>query len=276
MKSLHLTINIILFVFLLSPITTLANRRHFTYTYESAVLPKASHELEIWNTVRLNRKDFYRGLDTRSEFEFGLGGNFQTSLYLNISSSLAFEQGSMSNEESFGFSNEWKYKVLDANADPIGLAVYGEGSYTNSEIELEGKLIIDKQIDNFLFAFNAVGEHSFVSGIEPTSGISITQPEEVIEFDAGIAYYISSNFTIALEGHQLTKRPPALEGSGSYSAFYLGPTLSIAGPNWWTAFSVMPQVGGSSTNGAGINSSDKLELTHFEKLETRLVLAFEF
>src|SRR5437016_3949527 len=88
-----------------------ANKRHFTYTYESAVLPKASHELEIWNTVRLNRKDFFRGLDTRTEFEFGLGGNFQTSLYLNVSSEL---DAAGNSEQSFGFSNEWKYKLLDA------------------------------------------------------------------------------------------------------------------------------------------------------------------
>src|SRR5258708_6352920 len=88
-KLLNLKIlqKIALFLLLAFPaISGFANRRHFTYTYESAVLPKASHELEIWNTIRLNRKVFFRGLDTRAEFEFGLGGNFQTSLYLNMSS----------------------------------------------------------------------------------------------------------------------------------------------------------------------------------------------
>src|SRR4051812_10308080 len=110
--------------------SALANRRHFAYITESAVLPKGSHELEIWNTVRLNRKDFFRGLDTRSEFEFGLGGNFQTSVYLNLSSEMdAFGNS----EQSFGFSTEGKYKLFDATADPIGTALYAEIGYSNPE-----------------------------------------------------------------------------------------------------------------------------------------------
>ena len=171
----------------------LANRRHFTYTYESAVLPKASHELEIWNTIRLNRKDFYRGLDSRAEFEFGLGGNFQTSLYLNIGSASFLDGGAVASEESFGFSNEWKYKVLDAVADPVGLALYGEGSYTNKEIELEGKIILDKEIGDLLLAFNAVGEHAFVSGIDNAQ--VTTQTEEIMELAGGAAYFLATNLT---------------------------------------------------------------------------------
>jgi hypothetical protein len=250
----------------------LANRRHFTYTYESAVLPKGSHELEIWNTVRLNRKDFFRGLDTRSEFEFGLGGNFQTSLYLNVSSELDNAGGI---DQTFGFSNEWKYKLLDAAADPFGLALYGEGSYTNSEIELEGKIILDKQIDQFLFAFNAVGEHSFVSGLTD-SGIMTTQTEEVMELDGGIAYFLSQNFTVGIEARNHIKRPPGLEGGGTYSALFIGPSLSFAGPNWWAALSVMPQITGSAKSQDNILSPDKLDLNEHEKLEARIVLAFEF
>jgi hypothetical protein len=252
-----------------------ANRRHFTYTYESAVLPKGSHELEIWNTVRLNRKDFFRGIDTRTEFEFGLGGNFQTSLYLNISSSASFEDGGLINEQSFGFSNEWKYKLMDATSDPIGLALYGEGSVTTTELELEGKIILDKQIDQLLLAFNAVGEHSIVNGIDASSKAAM-QTEEIMELDAGAAYFVTPSFTVGLEAREHIKRPPGFEGGGTYSAFFAGPTLSVAGPNWWSAVSIMPQIGGSSKNEDGAVSADKLELVQHEKLEARLVLAFEF
>ena len=243
----------------LSSTLCLANRRHFTYTYESSVLPKASHELEIWNTVRLNRKVFFRGLDTRTEFEFGLGGNFQTSLYLNISNELD-EAGNT--DQSFGFSNEWKYKLLDAGADPLGAALYAEGSYSNSEIELEGKIILDKQFGDFLFAFNAVGEHSFVNGIGKDNSM-LTQTEDVAEFDGGAAYFITQNFTIGIEARQHTKHPPGIEGGGVYSAFFAGPSISYSGPNWWSAVGVMPQIG-------------TLELTNHEKIEARVLLAFEF
>jgi len=272
MKNIYLLTVLSIVILAIYPNSNLANRRHFTYTYESAVLPKGSHELEIWNTVRLNRKDFYRGLDTRSEFEFGLGGNLQTSLYLNLTSEM---DASGNTDQTFGFSNEWKYKLLDATADALGLALYGEGSYTNEEIELEGKIILDKQIDNLLFAFNAVGEHSFVSGVGSGSIVQ-TQTEDIIEFDGGATYFITENFTAGIEAHEQSKRPPGLEGGGTYSAFFAGPSLSYAGPNWWSAISVMPQIAGSSKSESGVVSTDKLELIQHEKLEARVVLAFEF
>lgn len=254
----------------------MANRRHFTYTTESAVLPKGSHELEIWNTIRLNRKDLYRGLATRTEFEFGLGGNFQASLYLNLSTESWGVGNMILSDEQFGFSTEGKYKLLDAVSDPIGLALYGEVVYSNTETELEGKIIVDKYIDKLLFAFNAIGEHSFVTGVNQNTNLIETQTEEVMELNAGATYFITGNFTAGLEVREHIKRPPGLEGGGTYTALFVGPSLSIAGSNWWAAVSVMPQIGGSSKDGGGTLSSDKLELVEHEKFEARLLLSFEF
>ncbi|MDP4220412.1 MAG: hypothetical protein Q8916_12390 [Bacteroidota bacterium] len=251
-----------------------ANRRHFTYCYESAVLPKGGREIELWNTLRLNRKDFYRGLDNRTEFEFGLGGNLQTSLYLNLSIASEFADGAIQTEQSFGISNEWKYKLLDATADPVGLALYAEGELNTDEIELEGKVLLDKQIGDLLLVFNAIGDHSFVTGV--VNGATDTQPENITEFVGGAAYFLTPSFTIGIEARQQTKKPPLLEGGGSYSAFFVGPSISFAGPNWWTAFSVMPQLTGSGSDGSGVSESGKYELQQHEKVEGRLLLAFEF
>ncbi len=275
MKLKSLLIFTIFFFFLLSEETSLANRRHFTYAYESAVLPKAAREIELWNTVRVNHKDFYRGLDNRTEFEFGLGGNLQTSLYLNLSIISQFSNGAIGTEQFFGISNEWKYKLLDATADPIGMAIYGEGSIRSDEIEIEGKIILDKQVDNILFVFNAVGEHSFVTGIN-SSGLAETQPENILEFVGGAAYFLAPSFTIGIEARQHTQKPPIFEGGGVYSAFFAGPSFSVSGSNWWSALSIIAQVAGSEETGTGIRSQDKLDLTKHEKLEARLLLSFDF
>lgn len=275
MKFIYLIISFILLFVALSPDASFANRRHFTYTYESAILPKASHEVEIWNTIKMNKKNFYRGIDTRLEFEFGLGGNFQTSLYLNTSSEAIFEDGAIESDQSFGFSNEWKWKLLDPVADPIGAALYSEGSFSSSEIELEGKIILDKQIDQLLLAFNAIGEHSYVSGVDGNSQM-VTQTEEIMELVGGAAYFLTPNFTIGLEARQHIKRPPGFEGGGTYSAFFAGPSLSVSGSNWWSALSIMPQIGGSNKSESGVVGTEKLELAEHEKLEARILLAFEF
>ena len=97
-----------------------------------------------------------------------------------------------------------------------------------------------------------------------------------MELDAGAAYFVTPSFTVGFEAHEHIKRPPGFEGGGTYSAFFAGPSLSIAGVNWWSAVSIMPQIGGSYKNDACVVSADKLELLQHEKLEVRLVLAFEF
>src|SRR4051794_20626531 len=66
-----------------------ANERHFTYTYESAVLPQGARELEVWTTARLGRHQYFAQFDHRLEFEVGLTPRLQTSLYLNFSGQTA-------------------------------------------------------------------------------------------------------------------------------------------------------------------------------------------
>src|SRR5262245_5114486 len=61
-----------------------ANERHFTYTYETAVLPQGAKELEFWTTPRLGREDYFARFDQRLEFEVGLTNRLQTSVYLNM------------------------------------------------------------------------------------------------------------------------------------------------------------------------------------------------
>src|SRR5581483_9323147 len=45
----------------------LANERHFTYTYESGVLPPGAREVELWSTYRTGRHEYYTELDHRAE-----------------------------------------------------------------------------------------------------------------------------------------------------------------------------------------------------------------
>ena len=63
-----------------------AQDRLFTYTYQSGVLNSGQREIEVWNTFRTGRTDYFARLDNRTEFEIGLGKNLQTAFYLNLTS----------------------------------------------------------------------------------------------------------------------------------------------------------------------------------------------
>ncbi|MFZ4707524.1 MAG: hypothetical protein ACOYMF_16110, partial [Bacteroidales bacterium] len=145
---------------LLGITTTQAQDRLFTYTYQSTVLNEGQRELESWNTLRTGREDYYSTYDNRTEYEIGLGNNLQTAFYLNLTSktkTISDNTGkSLTTENEMGFSNEWKLKILDPVAHPIGLALYGEVGISSNEYELEGKIILDKKIGNLTIAANAV------------------------------------------------------------------------------------------------------------------------
>lgn len=270
------TIQTVVFLLLIAAfaLPAQANRRRFTYTYESSVLPKDAREIEIWNTIRLNKANFFRRLDQRVEYEWGLGANFQTAFYLNHTSVAAFDGTGIESENEMSFSNEWKYKLLDAVADPLGLGLYAEWTVAPAELELEGKLLIDKSITEELFlAVNAVYEMEFEAEVE--DGEVENEKEAKLEFDLGISYDLGAGFAVGLEArhHAVMFEADDIDGNEkdmTFSALFVGPTISYAGSNWWLAASFLPQISGSADE-----STDKLDVVEHEKAEARLLFSFE-
>lgn len=251
-----------------------ANRRRFTYIYESAVLPKDARELEIWNTVRLNKKNFYRRLDQRIEYEWGLGGNLQTAFYLNYTSVASQGTDGIESESEASVSNEWKYKLMDAYADPLGLGLYGEWTVAPAAVELEGKLILDKELSQDLFvAFNGIYESEFESEFED-GGVG-TENETKLEFVLGLSYNLGAGFAIGLEGRQQSVMFEVDDEAGgerdaTFSAIFAGPNISYMGSNWWLTATFLPQITGKADE-----STDKFDLIEHQKAEARLLFSFE-
>ncbi|MGE5429901.1 MAG: hypothetical protein ACM3QX_02440 [Syntrophomonadaceae bacterium] len=259
----------ILTVLLINHSTVSANERRFTYIYESLVLPRGARELEIWNTYRANRGYMYRRIDQRAEFEIGLGNNLMTSLYLNSSWKLQDENGAAAGgnavqSQDVSISSEWKYKILDRVANPVGLGLYGEATVGLNEFELEGKLLVDKQINNLLLAFNGVVEQEWETGLE--NGVSNTAKELNLEFDLGASYMVSGAFSLGLE---LRNTNTIKDGEVENSVLFAGPVLAYSDENWWAALTVMPQV--TAFKGA---TNGNLSLDDHEKVEARLLLSF--
>src|SRR5579863_836341 len=95
------------------------SERHFAFSYESPILQDGQKELETYSNYKFGRDRYYSALDQRFEFELGLGGGVQTSLYLNFTQEMA-DDGTGNIGNSFladGVSNEWKFKLLDNLTD---------------------------------------------------------------------------------------------------------------------------------------------------------------
>ncbi|HMV26539.1 MAG TPA: hypothetical protein PKA26_06630, partial [bacterium] len=169
--------------------TLTAQDRIFNYTYQSNVLNAGQREVEPWVTFKWGREKFYRAFENRIEYELGFAKNLQMAFYINAKTSAAQTNDStIENATELSFSNEWKYKVFDAVADPVGFALYGEYGIGRNEIEIEGKLIFDKRIGNSILALNLVGELEFEK--EAEHGEIENEKETVYELDLGYSYRV--------------------------------------------------------------------------------------
>ena len=247
-----------------------AQDRLFTYAYQSGVLNKGQKELEMRNTLRTGKADYYSRLDNRTEFEVGLGNKLQTAFYLNLTTQTnTIETAtikSLETENEISFSNEWKLKLMDPVANRFGMALYAEYEIGSKEYDLESKLIIDKQINNFTIACNAVYEFEIQAGIENNQ--KTWTKENKADLNLAFAYTFSPYFHLTLEN--------AFQNvfSGTelmHSALYTGPGFSYTQENFWINFTVLPQI--ISFKGETDNS---LNLNEFEKVQFRLMFSYAF
>ena len=242
-----------------------ANDRHFGWSYESATLPEGSRELEVWNTYRTGRSRFFTQMDHRIEFEIGLTNRLQTAFYINFSG-VAEDDALGKRTRSFdyrGVSNEWKFRVSDAVADPIGFAIYGELAFAPEVFAMEAKLIFDKRIGNLLLASNLI--------VEPEFERAVAGKESEVEFELGATlgatYFVRPNLALGFEGRVETKMTDeAAAGAGAY----VGPVIAWSTRDFWTTFTLQRQLPALRKEGSGARY---LQEGH-ELYQARVLFAF--
>ena len=239
-----------------------ANERHFTYTYESAVLPAGGKEIEVWTTPRIGKEDYFVRFDERLEFEVGLTDQLMSAFYLNWTAVTADVAPDMreSVTEFSGVSSEWKLKLMDPVADAVGLGLYGELSGGTEEYEAEAKLIIDKQLGDLLLAGNLVLANEWE--LEPEE----TATAQEVEVDLSAAYFIRPGLSAGVE---LRNHNEIVEGEWEHSALFFGPVFGYATDGWWAAVTILPQLPALKNEGDGSRVLDDLE-----KLEARILFSF--
>jgi hypothetical protein len=261
---------LILFLILGLTSVTQGQDRIFTYAYQSNVLNKGQREIEVWNTLRQGRQDFYSRLDNRTEFEVGLGGKLQTSFYLNLTTitKTGSEGGlkSTGTEHEIGFSNEWKLKLTDPVANPVGLALYGEYGISSSEYELEGKLIVDKKINDLTIAANATYEAEYAPAY--VNNKLTWEKEGKVDYNLSFGYNIGHGIHLTQENNL---KNVFVSKELEHSALYSGLGFSYIRDNFWVNFTAMPQI--KSFKG---ETGTKLNLNEHEKVQFRLLFSYAF
>jgi len=271
----------------LSLIQANADENLFGYSYTADVLPKGKWEVEQWITSRIGKESgAFAGNDFRTEIEHGFTDRLQGSLYLNYNyfyvKNAVATSGPLEDRNRFGVSgvsSEWKYQLLSPYKDSFGFTLYLEPGYgtiegsdgsRHQEIELEGKLILEKHWfeDAVVGTFNYTLEPEWEKA-DGDSGFSVHLK---MEWSTGLAYRIAPRWYAGLEGRVQTEFEDGDLNKSQFVAAFAGPALHYGTDRWWATLTVLPQVWGwPDSQGTG-----GLTLDDHERLEVRLKLGYNF
>ncbi len=212
--------------------STHAGGRRFTFVYEATTMPAGEVEYEQWITWKTDKEaePGFNRIDFRHELEFGVTDNLQLALYV---SDWRYQDGDNGGAQWRDVAVEVIYSLLDPVADPIGLALYGELKVGDEFLELEGKLILQKEFGKWVLAWNGIVEAEW-------EGPDLAEDKGKFEQTFGASYQLSPRL---LTGFELLHEVEYDDWSdwGDH-AFYLGPNLSYHTGRWWTTITPLLQV----------------------------------
>lgn len=271
MKKLTLLITLTFFYH----ISSTAQDRHFAWSYNSPTLARGGVDIEVWNTYSFGRKDYlYSALAQRIEFEFGVTDKIQTSFYLNSTHetkgpAIGSQSTELTRSSEFSFSNAWKFYFLNPSVHPVGLGAYLEYYLAQGEIELEGKLMIDRFTEKSRYVFNTTFEYGMEFEPEAEDGKMETEIETEIKIENALGYMFHPKPNFGL-GVEVVNRNAIAESVWEYSALYAGPSVFFSRDHFFFIFNFMPQL----TNLTGENKP--LELSDQEKVLSRVFIGITF
>jgi len=202
-----------------------AGERRFTYVYEATTAAQGEIEIENWVTWKTQREEGGRGneFNFRHEIEFGLTDRLQLGVYVVDWKVLDKVAGGEDGAQAIYQDSavELIYNISNPVTDIVGSAVYGEVKLGDQKLELEGKLILQKNFGPFVLAYNATIEAEW----EGARFGYFNERTGTFEQTLGASYQISPNFLLGGEFlHEIGFADWAEAGD---SIVYVGPNASF-------------------------------------------------
>jgi hypothetical protein len=221
-----------IFIVAFSPSITFGGVRHFTFLYEAPTSAPGSLEFENWITwKRISGPDRSDEVDFRHELEYGVTDRFQVSVYL---ADWFYENAQ--ERSGFSYSNsaiELIYNLTNPVDDLIGLSIYGEIKGDDRLIELESKLIAQKNLGPLILAYNATLEAVW-------EGKDLEEREGEFAEAVGASYEISPRISAGLELlHEFVF--PEWRDDEKVRNLFVGPNISYRSGNWFMTVTALAQ-----------------------------------
>lgn len=217
------------FILALWSSAALGGVRRFTFLYEANVSARGGLELENWITWKTG-SDFDK-VEFRHELEYGVTDKFQASIYF---ADWFYE--SDHGHSKTGYSDaavELIYNLTNPVVDPVGLSVYGEFKVGDRLIELESKLIAQKNFGPLILAYNATLEAVW-------EGSDLAEREGEFTQAFGASYEISPQFSTGIELlHEFVF--PEWDDTEKLRNLFIGPNVSYRRGSWFVTVTALAQ-----------------------------------
>jgi hypothetical protein len=222
------------------PSLSLANPRPLPFTYQHEQLSKGSSEVEQFvdltpvraRAATTGEPAWYGLVQLQTEFEHALTDRLELGLYVTLVPAVAagFSDAPRSNSGN-GMKQRLRYQLAPTGEWPIDVGIYGELAETEREIEIEGKVILQRRFGALRLVANATAEQEFYYDgtrdfvVTPSAGITY---EATPAIQPGIEWW--------MHGEYPEKNPPAKRPFALGPHQYVGPALLLQfGPMWWTS-----------------------------------------
>ena len=198
--------NKIIFIMLYIITPLFADQRHFVWTYEYKTVSRGEVEFEHYYTCSYpNSSNLSESINIEHQLELEIGMNerFDFAIYHQ------FEQQSALRYK--GYKLRFRYRIGEKNQYFMDPLIYFEyhGKPDFSKHEIETKLILAKETDRIIAAFNPVLE------------IESVENEIETKYNAGLTYKLNKLLHAGLEI------------KGSENGHYWGPTISHGTHDIW-------------------------------------------
>ena len=269
------------------------------YVRGAETLPQGSHEIYQWLTSRTDKgAGHYRGLDSKTEYEYGVTDRFSVAADLkmqSVTTSGLVIDGYLPGPMDGGFRLSGveagvKYNFLSPARDAIGLSMYSALAYNRLDphsgrdkeaISLEGGVLLQKYFmeGQLVWVANLGTEatHAVRGAIAnlPAGFEWPTDPE--IEWEwlvgSGASYRFAPNWYVGFEWIYETEFETEV-GQERWSVF-AGPSLHYGTARWWATLSWLPQISGGGEQYPG-QPDTGLHLIEKTEREIRLKFGFNF
>jgi len=217
-----------------------ADPRPFTFTYDAYPVGRGAAEYEQWVTFT-TRKGSERGFhefEVLHELEYGISDDLDIGFYF-----LRWKYEDSAQEDGAKYDGgavELIYTLLNPAKDHFGLALYSEIAIAENELEFEQKLLVQKDIGKWIFAYNLILETEI-------DGVFDSRKENEVEGVIGHALGITSAVArVWFVGGELSVESKLADWSKyENTTAYLGPTISYqGGGHWWVTVTPAYQITG--------------------------------